>query len=79
MSCHARFAPGWMKRGRLRRGRHGGWSRLGVGEPVNEFDPRPFEHPILSSREGGCLSLALAPWNTVGRVLPNEGFTPTAP
>jgi hypothetical protein len=39
--------PDGMKRSKVWRGRHGGWSRLGVSEPVNEFDRRPFEHPLL--------------------------------
>jgi hypothetical protein len=44
MSCHGRCAPEWMKRAKLWRGRHGGRRRLGVSEPVNEFDRKPFEH-----------------------------------
>ncbi len=44
MSCHGRCAPEWMKRAKLWCGRHGGRRRLGVSEPVNEFDRRPFEH-----------------------------------
>jgi hypothetical protein len=79
MSCHAPIAPGWMKRGTLWRGRHGGRSSLGAGEPVNEFDRRPFEHPVLSLMDVDRLIWALASWNTVGRVLLNKGFTPAAP
>jgi hypothetical protein len=45
MSCHGRCAPGLMKRAKVGRVRHGGRRRLGVSEPVNEFDRKPFEHP----------------------------------
>ena len=42
--CHGRCAPELMKRTKVGRGRHGGRRRLGVSEPVNEFDRKPFEH-----------------------------------
>jgi hypothetical protein len=44
MSCHGRCASEWVKQAKLWRGRHGGRRRLGVSEPVNEFDRKPFEH-----------------------------------
>ena len=33
------------------RWRHGGRCVLGAGEPVREFDRRPFEHPLLLAKE----------------------------
>lgn len=53
MSCHARARTRMNETGvmsRVRR-RYGGRLPHGAGEPVNEFDWRPFEHPSLSAME----------------------------
>jgi hypothetical protein len=41
---------------------------LGASEPVNEFDRRSFEHPLLSSMDSGCPGWERRSWNTVGRI-----------